>query len=469
VFETFALTGAYPNASNTGNVINVPLPTTVLIVPAASPAIAIARTSPMLTPRDYKLHGVIGRSSRRRPYGLLRSYSQLLAPSGATGMRLALERGGGERLQRLVQAAGDRGSQRLRRTRPSMRALTASPGGRLRWSQAPAPLLPGPQSAIVHPIAVSTCDLDCPLVLGTTQFPLPLHLGHECVAEVLAVGEQVATVRVGDRVIVPFQINCGTCPPCLAGHTGNCTSVPPVSMYGFGLTGGHWGGAFSDQLAVPYADAMLVPLPEGIEPAAAASVADNVCDAYRHIAPHLPALLATDPDAEVLILAATNSRLLFSGSLPLYTGLIARALGARNVQLADCRPHIRAHAERLGFGALHPRALRRRRPAPLVVDVTGGDLRLALASTAPDGVCSSAGSLHRSARIPVLLMYGRNATLHVGRTHARALMPQVLELMLLGDLHPETVTTCEAPIDEAPGVLREHCLGGGVKTVLTGS
>jgi alcohol dehydrogenase len=410
---------------------------------------------------------VIGRPSRRRPRGRLRNYSRLLAPSAATGMRLALERQQAERLRRLAEAAGDRGRQRLRRSRPTMRALTAAPGGRLRWSEAPAPLLPGPGGAVVHPIAASTCDLDCPLALGATLFPLPLHLGHECVAEVLAVGEQVATARVGDRVVVPFQISCGSCAACLAGQTGNCLSVPPVSMYGFGLTGGHWGGAFSDQLAVPYADAMLVPLPDGIEPAAAASVADNVCDAYRHVAPHLPQLLASDPDAEVLIVAATSPRLLFSSSLPLYVGLIARALGARNVVLADCRPHIRAHAERLGLQALHPRALRRRAPAPLVVDASGSGLRRALASTAPDGVCSSAGSLHRSERVPALLMYGRNVTLHFGRTHARASMPAVLELMAHDRLRPETVTTCEAPLDEAPGALREHFLGGGVKTVLT--
>jgi alcohol dehydrogenase len=409
------------------------------------------------------------RSSRPRPRGWARHYAGFLTPNAAAAMPILLERDRAQRLRRLGAVVGDRAAQKLRPTRPRMRALQVAPGTRLRWRDVPAPPSPGADGAIVHPIATSTCDLDCGIALGATQFALPLHLGHECVAEVLAVGERVSTVRPGDRAIVPFQINCGTCKPCRAGLTGSCTNVPPVSMYGMGLAGGPWGGAFSDQLAVPYADAMLVPLPEGIAPAAAASVADNVCDAYRHIEPHLPALLAADPDAEVLILAATNPRLLFSGSLPLYTGLIARAFGARNVQLADSRPHIRAHAERLGFSALHPRALRRRPPASLVVDVSGGELRLALASTAPDGVCSSAGSLHRSARIPVLLMYGRNATLHVGRTHARALMPQVLELMLRGDLHPESVTTCEAPIDEAPGVLREHFLGDGVKAVLTGS
>jgi D-arabinose 1-dehydrogenase-like Zn-dependent alcohol dehydrogenase len=106
------------------------------------------------------------------------------------------------------------------------------------------------------------------LALGGTPFLLPLHFGHECVAEVLSVGERVATVKPGDRVVVPFQISCGSCGACRAGLTANCEAVPPVSMYGFGVGGGHWGGAVSDELAVPYADGMLVPLPSGVQPAA---------------------------------------------------------------------------------------------------------------------------------------------------------------------------------------------------------
>ncbi|HWY89617.1 MAG TPA: alcohol dehydrogenase catalytic domain-containing protein [Solirubrobacteraceae bacterium] len=406
------------------------------------------------------------RSNRRRPYGPLRHYAGMLSPSAATAMRTLLERDVGRRLRRLSATAGDR-AMRARR-RPRMRALLAAPGARLRWREVAAPPPPGPLGAVVHPIASSTCDMDCPVALGATQILLPLHLGHECVAEVLAVGEQVQNVRPGDRVIVPFEINCGTCEPCRRGHTASCASVPPVSMYGFGLAAGQWGGAFSDELAVPYADAMLVRLPEGVDPVAAASVADNVCDAYRHIGPHLPALLEEDPEAEVLILAAHRARSLFTPSCPLYTGMIALAMGARNVYFADSRPWVRAHAERLGMHALHPRALRRRGPFPLVADVSVDGLPHALAATAPDGVCSSSGGLHRSAQIPMLQMYIRNTTLHVGRAHVRALMPAVLDLMARGHLHPEQVTTTVASLEDAPRVLREHFLAGeSVKTVLT--
>ncbi len=306
-------------------------------------------------------------------------------------------------------------------------------------------------------------------MLGATPFPLPLHLGHECVAEVVATGGEVRTVSPGDRVIVPFQINCGTCTPCQLGRTGSCTGVPAVSMYGFGFAGGPWGGAIADLVGVPFADAMLVRLPAGVDPVAAASVADNVSDAYRHVAPHLPTMLTADPGTRVLILAGLHQRPAFTASVPLYAGLVALALGARQVELVDARAEVRDLASRLGLQARSPADLRGIAPAPLVVDVTTSPhgLRTALAHTGPDGICSSAGSLHHSGRVPLLQSYIRNLTLHIGRTHARAVIPPVLGLMTSGKLAPAAVTTQTAAIDQAPAALAEHCRAGAVKTILT--
>jgi alcohol dehydrogenase len=350
-----------------------------------------------------------------------------------------------------------------------MRALIAAPGGGISWRGVPSPPPPAANGAIVRPIAIATCDLDPLIALGASPFPLPVHLGHECVAEVVSVGGEVKTVRRGERVVVPFQINCGDCAACRAGHTGNCTGVPPISMYGFGLAGGLWGGALADQLAVPYADAMLVPLPDGIEPAAAASVADNVVDAYRHIGPHLPALLARDADAPVLILGALDPRSRFSASVPLYTALIATAFGARSVTVVDGRAQAREHAARIGIRALPPGELPSLGTAPLVVDVTttGAGLAAAIEHTAPDGVCTSSGSLHRTARLPILHAYAHNVTIRIARAHARALIPEVLALMGGGSFNPELVTTTLATLDDAPVVLHEHYATAAVKTVLT--
>jgi alcohol dehydrogenase len=349
-----------------------------------------------------------------------------------------------------------------------MRSLVLAPGGRLSWREVPAPAAPGPDGAVVHPLAVATCDLDRPLALGRTPFPLPLRFGHECVAEVISVGERVRTVTTGQRVVVPFQISCGACPVCRQGRTGNCAGVPPISMYGFGVGGGHWGGALSDLLAVPYADAMLVPLPEGIDPVAAASVADNVCDGFRHVTPYLPHVLERDPQSEVLIVAGVSRRPIFSPSVPLYAGLVALALGARTVLFADSRPVIRDHADRLGLVPLQPSEVRARPPAPLVVDASAHPrgLWLALSKTAPDGVCSSAGTLHSVSRIPSGVMYGRNVTFHISRTHVRMLIPSVLDLMGEGRIRPELVTTAVASFEDAPVALREHTRSEQVKTIL---
>jgi alcohol dehydrogenase len=410
-----------------------------------------------------------GPERAHRPRGWPGHVAALLAPTAAVAGRAALERDAALRWERLRAAALERRRERRHPSRRRMRALRLSPGARLRWENAPAPPPPGPGQAVVHPIAVATCDLDRQILLGAAPFPLPLHFGHECVAEVLAVGDDVQGVRPGDRVVVPFQISCGRCRACRAGRTGNCLSVPPLSMYGFGVTGGHWGGAVADELLVPYADAMLVPLPDGVDPAAAASVADNVADAYRHIAPHLPALLEADPDGDVLLVGAVDRGSLASASVPLYAGLIARALGARHVHFADRRPHVRAQAERLGLLPLTPTGLRRHPPAPLVVDASAGraGLRRALERVAPDGVCSCVGSLHRTTAIPTALMFARNATLRIARSHARALIPDVLALMADGRLAPERVTTQLAALDDAPRALRRHAEGEETKTILT--
>src|SRR4051794_22116062 len=310
-----------------------------------------------------------GPPKRRRPRGPLRQTAELLAPDSLAAYRWVITERFGQRARRLAAGLAEQ-REHVAPQRSRMRALSLAPGGRLRWRSVPVPPAPGPLGAVVHPIAMSTCDMDCPLFMGHTPFTLPLQLGHECVADVVEVGDAVEGVKPGDRVLVPYQISCGTCGPCRAGLTGSCVSVPMGSCYGFGLATGHWGGAYADLLAVPYADAMLVPLPPGVDPAAAASVADNVCDAYRHVAPHLPAILERDVDARVVIVAATSRRSLYSSSIPLYAGVIARACGARDVWLADSRPHIRRQAERLGLQAVEPAELRRARPAPLVIDVS---------------------------------------------------------------------------------------------------
>ena len=101
-----------------------------------------------------------------------------------------------------------------------MSALTLTGTAAVRWDDVPAPVMSAPDQAIVRPIAVATCDLDVLVLQGAYPLPGPYPFGHEGVAVVVEVGEDVRTVGVGDRVVVHFQISCGACDTCRRGRTG---------------------------------------------------------------------------------------------------------------------------------------------------------------------------------------------------------------------------------------------------------
>src|ERR1044072_7475500 len=222
-----------------------------------------------------------------------------------------------------------------------MRQLDFIEKGKLEWREAPAPRLEGAGEALVRPLAVATCDLDLLLVRGLAPVAEPFPFGHECVAEVVDVGDGVEGFAPGDLVSVPFQISCGECDTCRRGNTGNCERVERMAMYGLPM-GTNYGGFLSDSVRVPFADAMLVPVPEGIHPAPIASLSDNIPDAWRTVGPQL----AERPGAPVLICAS-------GAAIALYATAIALALGAERVEVAVLGGSFlvpRAHFDRVGVG-----------------------------------------------------------------------------------------------------------------------
>jgi alcohol dehydrogenase len=104
----------------------------------------------------------------------------------------------------------------------------------------------------------------------------------------------------------------------------------------------------------------------------------------------------------------------------------------------------------------------------LVVDSSADPRGLvaALQATAPDGICSCAGTLHASVKIPAARMFGRNSTLTVARSHIRTVIPEVLDLVAAEQIHPESVTTTIASFEDAPKALSDHLRGAATKTIL---
>jgi threonine dehydrogenase-like Zn-dependent dehydrogenase len=337
-----------------------------------------------------------------------------------------------------------------------VQALTYTGPKALEWREAPEPRLTSDAAALVRPTAVATCDLDALIIDGASPFPAPFPLGHECVGEVIDVGDAVTSLHPGQLVSVPFQISCGRCDACRRGRSGNCSEVAFMSTYGFGPAVERWGGFLSELVCVPYAEHMLVPVPAGLEPAAVASASDNLSDAWRTVGP----TLEQEPGAPVLVVGGAAA-----GSIGLYAAALAVSLGAESVLYVDVDQTRRAIAASVGADTLD-NIPKRLGPFPITVDASADPegLALALRSTAPDGTCtSSAIYFGEQPSLPLLEMYTKGITFRTGRVHVREVMGHVLQLAAAGSVHPELVTTRVAPWADAAEALLE---GGWTKLVI---
>jgi threonine dehydrogenase-like Zn-dependent dehydrogenase len=324
--------------------------------------------------------------------------------------------------------------------------LVLTAPGKAEWTDVPVPEVADDRAALVHPVAVATCDLDTAINAGAYPMPLPYALGHEFVAEVRAVGGAVTGVRPGDVVAVPFQINCGTCRRCRRGQTGQCESVPWLSMYGLGQIGGDWGGAMTEVVRVPFADAMLVPLPAGVAPASVASL-DNLADAWRTVAPYLPAL---DDDPRVLVFGGFGGQ-----SIGLYAVAIARALGAA-VTYVDRNPRRAEVAEGLGAVVAGPDGKLDRHPLVVHTSSRVPGLLRAIEATGPGGTLVDTGIYQEDVPLPMLHMYSVGITLVTGTAQARRDIPAILDLVAAGRLDPSVVTARTVTWDDAAEAWSRH-------------
>jgi alcohol dehydrogenase len=332
-----------------------------------------------------------------------------------------------------------------------MRQLTFLEPGRFEWQEVPAPLLASDTDAIVRPLAVARCDLDLHIATGLVRFRGPFAFGHECIAEVVDAGEAAGVVP-GQRVVVPFQISCGRCDSCQRGLTGSCDSVPPLAA--FGLAQGdrtEYGGALADRMRVPFADHMLLPLPGGLDPVAAASAADNIPDGWRAVAPALKAR----PGGTVLVVGG------LAQSVGLYAAGAAVALGAGRVLYVDDDDDRRARASAMGAEVARFEEAAEAQPLPLfdiVCEAAGTPAALGFAiRSAGRNARLTSVSIHLGATTPVPLTaaYYRGLTLETSRADARFHLPDVLHCLACGRFQPDHVRHRTAPFAQAADAMTD--------------
>lgn len=335
-----------------------------------------------------------------------------------------------------------------------MRHLVFNGPGELAWQEIADARLSGPRDAIVRPLAVARCDLDPAIAMGLYPMAPPFAMGHEMVGEIVDLGDAVSGFHIGQRVIVPFQASCGDCAPCLRGHSNACSAVASGTAFGLGPHGGvDLGGALADLVCVPFADHMLLALPDGLDPIVASGIPDNVSDGYRCVAEPL----AKMPGASILVVGG------LAPSVGLYAVACGVALGSERVLYVDQDQQRLQLAKRLGADVIEAPldrlgdALGNERFA-ITVDacVLDPGRDLALSATAPCGTCTSvSGGVTPRSTLPLQSMYLKGIRYEVGRVHARATAPPVLDLVTSGRLDPAAIITKVVSFDDAAEAMVE--------------
>lgn len=95
--------------------------------------------------------------------------------------------------------------------------------------------------------------------LGLMMTP-GLIFGHEPCGTVVEVGDEVESVREGDRVTAPFNMSDGTCRHCMSGRANICERSVPMGFLDFQP------GAYAEEFPVRVADQNAIKVPDGLDP-----------------------------------------------------------------------------------------------------------------------------------------------------------------------------------------------------------
>lgn len=175
-----------------------------------------------------------------------------------------------------------------------MRAVIVPKQDEFKLEEIPDPIIEASTDVIVKVSATTVCGSDLHVIhghLGPITHPTPL--GHECIGEVVEVGSAVSIIKPGDMVSVPPATFCRSCPTCRSGNIAHCERG---GVFGAGDAFGSLPGAQAEYLRVPWADACLSVIPQGVTDKQALAVGDILNTGWTG-----PKLSITGPGAVVLV------------------------------------------------------------------------------------------------------------------------------------------------------------------------
>ncbi|MFE2582999.1 zinc-dependent alcohol dehydrogenase family protein [Streptomyces sp. NPDC059378] len=334
--------------------------------------------------------------------------------------------------------------------------------GQSAWSDVPDPEVKEPTDAVVRVDTTTICGTDLHILKGDLPEVRPgTVLGHEAVGEIVEVGDDVRTVRPGDRVLVSCISACGRCHYCRESAYGQCRG-------GGGWILGHLiDGTQAEYVRVPFADLSVYALPGMVESKDAVLLADIFPTAYEvgvrkgHVR----------PSDTVAIVGA--------GPIGLAAIATARLFGPERIIAVDLAASRLEAARRLGADAVADAG---EVPEQLVADLTDGlgadvvieavgvpeSFELCTRMVRPGGRVANIGVHGAPAVLHLEDLWSRNVTITTGLVDTHS-TPTLLRMAAAGRLPTaQLVTHSFLPdqMEEAYDVFARATDTGALKVVL---
>lgn len=251
---------------------------------------------------------------------------------------------------------------------------------RVRVEEKAMPRIEHPNDAIVRVTRAAICGSDLHLFHGMMpDTRVGTTFGHEFIGVVHEVGPSVRDLQPGDRVMVPFNISCGSCFFCARGLASNCHNVNPNAtavggIYGYSHTCGGYDGGQAEFVRVPFADVNPMRIPDWLDPDDALMMTDALATGY------FGAQLGDIVEGDTVAVFG-------AGPVGLYAAQSAWFMGAGRVIVIDHVPErlqaarTVAHAETVHFGELDDVVLHLKR----ITDGLGADVAIDAAGAEADG------------------------------------------------------------------------------------
>jgi len=338
------------------------------------------------------------------------------------------------------------------------------------------PSIKNSDDIIVKVTSSAICGSDLHLIHGMIpNTPTDFVIGHEPMGVVEEVGPDVRNLKKGDRVIIPFNVSCGSCWYCQHDLTSQCDNSNPHGdmggFFGYSETTGGYAGGQAEYMRVPYGNFTPFKIPENceMEDEKLVLLADAASTAYWSV-DH-----AGVKDGDTVII-------LGCGPVGLLAQKFAWYKGAKRVIAVDYIDYRLQHAKRtnnveiVNFEQHENTGLYLKEitkgGADIVIDAVGMDGKwtpmeflasgLKLQGGAMGAIVIASQAVRKGGTIQITGVYGgryngfplgdifqRNIDIKSGQAPVIPYMPFLYDLFASGKMDPSDVVTHVLPLDQA--------------------